>query len=292
MPLQGLQRFVDRVVIVTGAGSGIGAATARRFSEEGARVVLAGDHEDKLLKVAEGLARERTLVHKTDVSEWSEVQALIEAAVSRFGAIDVLHNNAGIAVEGAITEPELSEWDRILDTNARGVLYGCRAAMPHLIQRRGCIVNTASVSGLAGDWNTAFYNASKGAVVNLTRAMALDAGRHGVRVNAVCPSLTFTPMTAEMKKDDELMRKFRERIPLGRGAEPEEIAAVVAFLASDDASFVSGVALPVDGGLMASNGQPPMKPRVRAATQGPRRPTPCLPDPPSAAFSGSRERHR
>ena len=114
------------------------------------------------------------------------------------------------------------------------------------------------VSGLGGDWALGFYNASKGAIVNFTKALALDHGKDGVRVNAVCPSLTFTPMTQDMKGDRKLMAKFRERIPLGRGAEPSEIAAVVAFLASDDASFISGVALPVDGGLMASNGQPNM----------------------------------
>ncbi|MET3396117.1 meso-butanediol dehydrogenase/(S,S)-butanediol dehydrogenase/diacetyl reductase [Variovorax sp. 1140] len=253
-----MQRFKDRVVIVTGAGSGIGEATARRFSQEGASVVLAGDTLDKLDRVARDLPKERTLVKVADVSSFEQVQALVDATVERFGALHVLFNNAGIAVEGTVTQPPLEDWNRIMAVNAGGVFHGCRAAMPHLVRSKGCIVNTASVSGLGGDWAMGFYNASKGAIVNFTKALALDHGKDGVRVNAVCPSLTFTPMTEDMKSDGALMAKFAERIPLGRGADPSEIAAVVAFLASDDASFVSGVAMPVDGGLMASNGQPDM----------------------------------
>jgi len=251
------QRFAGKVVIVTGAGSGIGAATARRFAQEGAMVAIADLSDDKLAATRGDLPADRTLAQATDVSKWEDVQALVEATVQRFGRLDVMVNNAGIAVQGKATEASIEDWHRVLATNVSGVFHGARAALPHLIRAKGCMVNTSSVSGLGGDWDMSFYNTSKGAVSNLTRALAMDHGKDGVRVNAVAPSLTFTGMTEDIKSNPELLAKFAERIPLGRGAEPEEIASVIAFLASDDARFVTGVILPVDGGVSASNGQPP-----------------------------------
>jgi meso-butanediol dehydrogenase/(S,S)-butanediol dehydrogenase/diacetyl reductase len=139
------------------------------------------------------------------------------------------------------------------------VFNGSRAALPALIESRGCIVNTASLSGLGGDWGMAVYDASKGAVVNLTRAMALDHGAQGVRVNAVCPTVTNTPMSGGLEDNEEVMAKLRQRIPLGRIAQPADIANAILFLASADAAFITGVCLPVDGGVSASNGQPSMQ---------------------------------
>lgn len=246
----------DKVVIVTGAGSGIGAATARAFSQAGARVVLADIDQDRLDTVAADLPDDRSLVHRVDVADPDGIDALIDATIARFGALDVMFNNAGIAIEGTVEATAFEDWQRILGVNLTGVFLGSKAALPHLRRRKGCIVNTASVSGLAGDREMAAYNAVKGAISNLTRAMAIDHARDGIRVNAVCPSFTKTALTADMLDDKAKIAAFLDRIPLGRLGEPEDVAKVVLFLASDAAGFVTGVNLPVDGGVSASNGQP------------------------------------
>jgi meso-butanediol dehydrogenase/(S,S)-butanediol dehydrogenase/diacetyl reductase len=249
-------RFAGKVVVVTGAGSGIGAATARRFGEQGAAVVLCGRRAGKLAEVAASMEAARTMVHAADVSDEADMAALMQAAVARFGGLDVLVNNAGVAVMGAFEDLAIEDWRRTMSIDVDGVVYATRAALPHLLARRGNIVNVSSVSGLGGDWGLAFYNAAKGAVTNLTRALAMEYGGRGVRVNAVNPSLTMTEMTAGMKDNAALMATFADRIPMGRAAEPDEVADVILFLASEEARFVTGVNLPVDGGLSASNGQP------------------------------------
>ena len=245
-----------KVAIITGAGSGIGEAAAHRFARDGYAVVLAGRTKDKLEAAATSLDPDRTLVHPADISDQAAAEALVQAAIARFGRLDVLVNNAGTATFGSFLETPLEDYRRTMAINVDGLVYCIRAALPHLIETRGTIVNVSSVSGLGGDWGLSFYNASKGAVTNLTRALALELGPKGVRVNAVAPSLTDTGMASGITSNEALMAKFADRIPLGRAAEPAEVADVIAFLASRDARFVTGVNLPVDGGLSASNGQP------------------------------------
>ncbi len=249
-----MNRFTNKVVLVTGAAGGIGQATARRFASEGAKLVIV-DIKD-LGETARSLQGD-VLTHSADVSDSAAVDGMIAAAIEKFGQLDVLVNNAGVYSGGDPAEISNEDWRKVIATDLDGVFFGCRAAIPHLEKTKGSIVNTASVSGTGGDWNTLPYNAAKGGVVNFTRALAMDLGKRQIRVNAVCPSLTRTPMTEDMFSDEEAMKQFRERIPLGRYCEPEEVAAVVAFLASDDASFITGAMIAVDGGVSASNGQPP-----------------------------------
>src|SRR5690606_13067969 len=155
-----------------------------------------------------------------------------------------------------ITELSSEDWESAIDVNLNGTFYVCQAAMPHLIATKGNIINVSSLSGIGGDWNMAAYNTAKAGISNLTRTLALDHGPDGVRVNAVNPSVTKTDMTSAIQDDSSKTDKFLDRCPLGRLAAPEEVAAVITFLASDDASMITGVNLPVDGGVSASNGQP------------------------------------
>jgi meso-butanediol dehydrogenase / (S,S)-butanediol dehydrogenase / diacetyl reductase len=252
-------RFSGKVVIVTGGGSGIGAATAHRFAADGATVVVTGRSSDKLEKtVADAPAGSTVVAKAADTSDEQAITHLVDEVAREHGRLDTLVNNAAIAEPGTVTDLDADSWAQVMAIDVNGVFFASKAAMPHLVATKGSIVNVGSVSGLGGDWGMAAYNAAKGAVVNLTNAMALDHGGEGVRVNAVHPSLTVTDMSAGIREDEDTVAKFRDRIPMGRPAEPAEVGDVIAFLASDDARFVNGAHLPVDGGLGASNGQPRM----------------------------------
>jgi len=252
-----MARFSDTIVLITGAASGIGEGAARRFAEEGATLML-GDIDKPALDRLAGDLGGTVETRETDVSDREACDALVQAAVDRFGRIDVLINDAGVDHLGKLDEGDFADFTKVIETDLYGVVHMSRAAIAHLRKSRGCIINVSSVSGLGGDWNHSFYCAAKGAVSNFTRALAMDEASNGVRINAVNPSLTYTALTAGMKEQPELIAKFEERIPMGRGAEPADISGAIAFLASEDAHFVTGVNLPVDGGLTASNGQPPL----------------------------------
>lgn len=252
-----MSRFNKKTVLITGAASGMGLAAARRFLDEGAHVVMIDIDEAALTKAASQLPQDRVLVQVGDTADKRTADVAVKATIERFGSLDVLINNAGIGSSGDITNTSAEDFDRVMAVNVAGYFHMAKAAMPELVKVRGSIVMTSSVSGLGGDWEMFAYNTSKGAVSNMVRAMALDAAKDGVRVNAVNPSFTDTGMTRDMLQDAELVAKFKERMPLGAPAAPEGVAAVMAFLASDDARLITGVNLPVDAGLMASNGQPP-----------------------------------
>ncbi|MBJ7222148.1 MULTISPECIES: SDR family NAD(P)-dependent oxidoreductase [unclassified Brenneria] len=251
-----MERFKNKVVVITGAGSGIGAGTARRFAREGASVVLVGRTQEKLEKTAASLASGKHLIAACDVSEASEVEALARRVADEYGRVDVLVNNAGMIVQGRVHELTLDDWHKLMGTDLHGVFYCLHYFMPALLNTKGSVINISSVSGLGGDWGMSSYNAAKGAITNFTRAVAMDYAADGVRVNAICPGFILTELTEDTEQDKALLEKFYERIPMQRAGEPEDIADVIAFLASDDARYITGANLPVDGGLTASNGQP------------------------------------
>jgi|SRR5579875_1476659 len=245
-----------RVVLITGGSSGIGQATALRFASGGFRVAIL-DYVDAS-PVVEQIGRQggEAAYFAADVRDAAQVEAAVQATVARFGRLDVVFNNAGIEFVGDVLSTSEADWDRVIDTNLKGIFLVSKFALPELIRGGGgAIINTASQLGLVAAPNFAAYTAAKGAVINLTRAMALDYARYNIRVNCVCPGAVDTPLLRRQFTGREGPQGRLEDLialhPLGRLGRPEEIAAAVWFLASDDASFVTGSALVVDGGYTA-----------------------------------------
>jgi meso-butanediol dehydrogenase / (S,S)-butanediol dehydrogenase / diacetyl reductase len=245
-------RFSDKTAIVTGAASGIGRATALRLVREGAQVACLDVDSAQLAKTLELIGSDAAFAVGCDVSQESAVSGAVEQAVTRLGKLDVLCNVAGILRADRTHELSLEHWNRVLSVNLTGTFLMCRAALPHLLKTRGAIVNMSSAAALGGHPWMAAYSASKGGILSMTRSLALEYVKQGLRVNAVCPGGVKTPIHQSLKlpadADFDLLKRA---IPFIGFAEPDEIAAVVVFLGSQDASHLNGIDIRVDGGTMS-----------------------------------------
>ncbi|OGS48058.1 MAG: hypothetical protein A3K68_05195 [Euryarchaeota archaeon RBG_16_68_13] len=252
-----MRRFEGRVVLVTGGSSGIGFATAKAFLGEGARVAITGRDAKRLARARRDLSAEgKVLSVQGDVSKPADAKRFVFRTTRDLGPIDVHVNNAGIYINRPIVDLTVSEYDRVMDINLKGAWLCTKYALPGMIKRRhGVIINVASDSGLVGTAGSSAYCASKGGMVLMTYAIALEVAQHGIRVNAVCPGEVDTPMLrreAEASgRGDKYYEELFDPIPLKRAATPEEVARVILFLASDEASFMTGAAMSVDGGSTA-----------------------------------------
>lgn len=251
-------RFDEKVAIITGGTSGIGLATAQLLSQEGARVVLMARNKVRGQEAVEQItaAGGRAIFVSGDVGVAIDCQRCVDAAIEAYGRLDILFNNAGqIYVNRNLVETSEEEWDATMGSNLKSIFLMSKYAIPHIVKNGGSIVNNASIFGLVGGSGVAAYCAAKGGVITLTKAMTLDHAAQNIRVNCVCPGSVNTPLLENEMNDlggvEVQLPKFAARHPLNRIASPQEIAQAVAYLASDDASFVTGIALPVDGGRSA-----------------------------------------
>lgn len=249
-----MKRLEGKVAIVTGGAKGIGLGCARVFCTEGARVVIADRDEESGVEAEVELGREGEVWFvPTDVTLGSSVQHLASEVVARWRGIDILLNNAGYHLSKTVLDTSEEEWDYILDTNLKSVFLCSKYALPSLIERRGCIINMSSMVGLVGQSKAGAYSASKGGIVAMTKGMALDFAPQGVRVNCLCPGWVQTPLVEDwfgQQPDPEAARRYIYSVhPLGRIATPEEVGQAALYLASEESSFVTGIALPVDGAV-------------------------------------------
>jgi len=248
-------KLKDKVAIITGAGSGIGRADALLFVREGARVIVNDEHEEKANETVEMIKNEgfedQAVAIKADVANEEEVKNMVEKTIENFGKVDILVNNAGIYRGHSVPETTKEEWDELFGTNIFGPFLCCKYVIPHMLEQGyGKIVNISSIGGLISLQGSAPYNATKGALVNFTRALSLDYAPKGINVNCICPGWTKTPMVQALTDDPNMSKALLADIPCGRFAQPEEQAKLALWLASDDSSYMHGAILANDGGWM------------------------------------------
>ena len=244
-------RLEDKSAIITGGGSGIGLACAKLFSNEGAKVAIFGRRKNRL-ELAAKEVKGHILPVVGDLTNNNDLDNLISKTLHAFRKIDVVVNNGGIFAGSSVHETKDEDWNTIMNTNINSVFQLTKRVLPHMMKRKaGTFVHIASILGLVAAPGVAAYNVSKGALLQFNRSIAMEYGSLGIRSNAVCPGLVKTEMTEDLMKDEELMLEWSKDYPIGRFGVPEDIASACLYLASDESSFVTGVALPVDGGFTA-----------------------------------------
>lgn len=245
-----MTRMLNKVAVITGAASGIGLACVRRFAAEGAQVVgldLGEPPAEALLDFDPA-----PLFLRLNVTDEAQTQAVMNEVIERFGRIDVLVTSAGIASQGSVTQSDTANWQHMLDIHLNGCMFACKHALPQMVsQRSGSIITFGSIFGLQGCDGNVAYNVAKGGITQLTRSMAIDYGYANIRVNGLCPGLIETPMTSMVRENEAFHAYFASQHMLSRAGQPEEVANVALFLASDESSFVSGQMIAVDGGFSA-----------------------------------------
>ena len=255
----------DKVALITGAGSGIGRASAIRFAKEGAKVMIADVRAESASNTAAEIEKAGGIAKSVsvDVRVAAEVERMVDETISAFDRLDILFNNAGVFVPKNVVDTTEEEWDWVVDVCLKGVFFGCKYAIPHMIkQGGGVIINTASGAGIEGVPNLGAYQAAKGGVVIMSKGIALDFARSKIRCVSICPGVIETPIaencnTLPAGASPAMWERTGNMHPLGRNGKPEEVAALAAFLASDQAGFITGVAVPIDGGFSAGAFSPP-----------------------------------
>lgn len=247
-------RLKDKVAIITGGGSGIGRGIANLFAKEGVKVVVAGRRPEVLEETVETIRQNggEAFLMQTDVSSYDQVSSLVQKAVTQFGKIDILVNNAGVYLPHDALSASEDEWNKVMSIDLKGVWVCSKAVLPEMLkQGKGKIINIASIAGLIGFEQSAAYCAAKGAIVNLTREMALDYASKQINVNAIAPGIIDTDMTKGFLEDEAAKKSFLEKTPIGRVGTPEDIGYGAVYLASDESDFVTGHTLVIDGGWTA-----------------------------------------
>ncbi|TDJ50792.1 MAG: SDR family oxidoreductase [Nitrospina sp.] len=244
-------RLNNKTAIITGGATGIGLACARLFTREGARVAIFGRRQDRLDQARKQIG-DSVLAVQGDITHEQDIQRLVDTTLKELGKVDILINNAGTFTGGPLHETDAEAWDRVFNINMTGVFQLTRRVLPSMVEQgSGSIIHISSILGIVAMPQTAAYNASKGALNQFSKSIAVEYGAQGIRSNALCPGMIETEMTEELRSDTALMAEWIKDYPLGRFGQPEEVAQACLFLASDESAFITGTTLPIDGGYTA-----------------------------------------